>query len=550
MLEQAVTRSEAPSRQTLPWGLVLRPGLLLLLLVVEVLGLTLHFDGEDLAKRPQWWAGWLGEASVLLRGGVAFVAAFLLVASPRLHAIARDLARAATENRWWRHWLSLHVAAVGAFWVCTAQLFEGGTQSTWWVAGWLAAAGAAPTLWLLSLASGRHWRALAKQEHRTLMLAVLVGAAAAASARITQPLWNRLADATFWCVEQLLGLMYAPIVSVPSEKILGTSTFQVAISPECSGYEGIALICLFLSLYLWLFRRALRFPHALLLLPVGVLAMWLTNVLRITILIAIGTSISSGVALGGFHSQAGWIFFLSVSLGLMAAGHGLRLFAAQPLPQSESPSPRGAPDAAALLVPALVLFASIIVTSAASSGFDRWYPLRLVATAAALWHFRAAYRRFDWQWRWEAAVIGVAVFIMWLALERSLVASGSEVEAGLAQLAPVGSVLWLASRILGSVITVPLAEELAFRGYLTRKLVSPAFETVRLGHFTWLSFVGSSVAFGLLHGRWIAGTLAGMAYAVALYRRGQIGDAVYAHMTTNALIAAYVLCAGRWSLWS
>jgi exosortase E/protease (VPEID-CTERM system) len=530
--------------------LVLRAGLLLLLVVAEVLGLTLHFDGEDLAKRPQWWAWWLGEAGVLLRGGLAFVAAFLLVASPRLHGIAGALARASTGNRWWRHWLSLHLAAVGAFWVCSVQLFEGGAESTWWVAGWLAAAGVAPILWLLSLASGRYWGALAKQEHRTLMLAVLVGAAAAASARVTQTLWNRLAAATFWCVEQLLGLVYSPIVSVPSEQILGTSTFQVAISPECSGYEGIVLICLFLSLYLWLFRRALRFPHALLLLPVGVLAIWLSNVVRITTLIAIGTSISPGVALGGFHSQAGWLFFLSVSLGLMAAGHGLRLFAALPLPQPEAPSPRGASDAAALLVPALVLLASIIVTSAASSGFDRWYPLRLVATAAALWHFRAAYRGFDWQWTWQSAGIGVTVFIMWLALETSRGASGSEVEAGLAQLAPVGTGLWLASRILGSIITVPLAEEFAFRGYLTRKLVSPAFETVRLGQFTWLSFLGSSVAFGFLHGRWIAGTLAGMAYAVALYRRGQIGDAVYAHMTTNALIAAYVLSAGRWSLWS
>ena len=117
MLEQAVTRSEVPSRQTLPWGLVLRAGPLLLLLVAEVLGLTLDFDGQDLAKRPQWWAWWLGEASVLLRGGLACVAAFLLVASPRLHAIAGALARASTENRWWRRWLSLHLAAVGAFWV-------------------------------------------------------------------------------------------------------------------------------------------------------------------------------------------------------------------------------------------------------------------------------------------------------------------------------------------------------------------------------------------------------------------------------------------------
>ena len=66
----------------------------------------------------------------------------------------------------------------------------------------------------------------------------------------------------------------------------------------------------------------------------------------------------------------------------------------------------------------------------------------------------------------------------------------------------------------------------AFRGYLIRKLVSPAFETVRPGHFTWLSFVASSVLFGALHGRWLAGTLAGMAYAAALYRRGHVEEAV------------------------
>jgi membrane protease YdiL (CAAX protease family) len=58
------------------------------------------------------------------------------------------------------------------------------------------------------------------------------------------------------------------------------------------------------------------------------------------------------------------------------------------------------------------------------------------------------------------------------------------------------------------------------------------------------------VLFGLLHGRWFAGTLAGMRYAVALYRRGSVGEVVYAHMTTNILIAGYVLQFGRWSLWS
>jgi membrane protease YdiL (CAAX protease family) len=58
------------------------------------------------------------------------------------------------------------------------------------------------------------------------------------------------------------------------------------------------------------------------------------------------------------------------------------------------------------------------------------------------------------------------------------------------------------------------------------------------------------VLFGALHARWLAGALAGMLYAVAVYRRGELADAVLAHATTNALIAAYVLATGTWSLWA
>ncbi len=54
----------------------------------------------------------------------------------------------------------------------------------------------------------------------------------------------------------------------------------------------------------------------------------------------------------------------------------------------------------------------------------------------------------------------------------------------------------------------------------------------------------SSVLFGALHGRWLAGTIAGMFYAWALYRRGRVEDAILAHALTNALIAAAVLMLG------
>ena len=108
---------------------------------------------------------------------------------------------------------------------------------------------------------------------------------------------------------------------------------------------------------------------------------------------------------------------------------------------------------------------------------------------------------------------------------------------------------WLIFRVIGSVITVPIAEELAFRGYALRRLISPDFDKVSL-RFTWFSFLLSSILFGALHGRWVAGTVAGMFYAWAMYRRGKVGDAIIAHATTNALIAAHVLILGNWNYWN
>ena len=48
----------------------------------------------------------------------------------------------------------------------------------------------------------------------------------------------------------------------------------------------------------------------------------------------------------------------------------------------------------------------------------------------------------------------------------------------------------------------------------------------------------------------MAGVIAGMLFALAMYRRGALFDAVIAHSTANAMLAAYVLATHRWSLWS
>ena len=48
---------------------------------------------------------------------------------------------------------------------------------------------------------------------------------------------------------------------------------------------------------------------------------------------------------------------------------------------------------------------------------------------------------------------------------------------------------------------------------------------------------------------WLAGTLAGILYGMAVIRSGRIGEAIVAHATTNALWVAYILAFDKWHLW-
>ena len=99
-------------------------------------------------------------------------------------------------------------------------------------------------------------------------------------------------------------------------------------------------------------------------------------------------------------------------------------------------------------------------------------------------------------------------------------------------------------------ITVPIAEELAFRGYLARRIVDRNFDNVSFSSITWLSIVLSSAAFGLMHGhQWLVGILAGLAYAAIIKRTGRLSDAIFAHATTNLLLAIWVSARGDFSQW-
>ncbi len=203
---------------------------------------------------------------------------------------------------------------------------------------------------------------------------------------------------------------------------------------------------------------------------------------------------------------------------------------------------------AAYLAPLLAALATALVTSIWSDGvLDLWYGARIAAALAALFLVRHDLPRLSFSAPWVPMLLAAVVCAIWIPWGGG---GGTALAADLASMSPLGRWAWIAVRVSGSCLVIPLVEELAFRGFLLPWLASPRFEDAPSRHWTWLSVILSSAAFGALHERWLVGTVAGLAFAAARLYRGRLGDAVLAHMLCNAGISAAVLLGGRWDLWA
>ncbi len=395
------------------------------------------------------------------------------------------------------------------------------------------------------------WLQTGRRGLGVLSVAALAAFAACLLGRGTQSLWLPLCRSTFWVVEHLLRLVFADVVSDPAAFVIGTPAFRVSIAPQCSGCEGVGLIWVLMLGSFWIFRDRFRFPAVLLLLPLGTALVWFANSVRIAALVAVGTLVSPEIALTGFHSYTGWLAFKFLGLGLLTAALHCRFFCEVLGHDAQTFESERFPTAAHLARPAKMIVATAMAgTGAFSEGFDRRPSRRMQPGRSRSRCCRSSPDAWRPTWSWEAIGIGTGVFALWMALEVIVPPTGTQGGVNPSTvLAPFWAAMWLFTRVIGSVIFVPLAEELAFRGYLLRRMVAADFRSVSPDRFTAIAVMVSSAAFGALHGRWLAGTLAGVIYTLAFARRGKLGDAVLAHAVTNALLAVMVLTTGQWSLW-
>jgi exosortase E/protease (VPEID-CTERM system) len=552
----AVPHESFPVAGTGAGARIRNPSLFLLLLFVsaffllscEVIWTQQFLALRSLGGRSGWSLVLLSQTPLIVRSLLSLMLLSFGLLFFRLRASPASAVSLAV--RWQA--LLRHAALFGCFAAATVLLrrtiIEGSNALAFVTVLWLAFALASLAALLLAffplsvlqLAGGGEWAA-----------AAAASLTATALGSLAQDGWSGSAALTGDCVKWLLVRMGHTLTAKPGR--IGTQLFAVRVDPSCSGYEGMALIFVFSVGWLIWHRREYRFPAAVILIPLGLALSWNLNVVRLVILILIGDAGHRDIAMGGFHTQAGWIAFSLLAIGFCAVSHRVPGVSVSAAVSSQAEQVAGSNPAAPWLAPFVAFQAAVMLTAAAGDRLEWSYPVRILAAITILYWYRHEYRQIRISAVAPPLLFALAAFLVWSVCSLRLPHSDGPV-AALRALPLATSSIWLAFRIGGAVLVAPLVEELALRGFLMRAIQASRdrvdFAAVNPRLAGWLAIGGSSLCFGLLHGaRWEEGAATGLCFACAYRRRGELGDAILAHAATNALLVVTILATRDWRYW-
>ena len=185
--------------------------------------------------------------------------------------------------------------------------------------------------------------------------------------------------------------------------------------------------------------------------------------------------------------------------------------------------------------------------------------VRLAAMSMVLWLVARPvldFRVLNWA---GSTALGIAIFAVWIVPDLLFpgyrhsilfenVLTGT-IARGLDPSAHADPLV-LGLRGLRAVVIVPIVEELFWRGWLMRWLITVDFEKVPLGTYTPAAFWIVAVFFAAEHGPyWDVGLAAGILFNLWMIRTRSLGDLILAHAVANLSLSAYVVAAGKWEYW-
>ena len=188
------------------------------------------------------------------------------------------------------------------------------------------------------------------------------------------------------------------------------------------------------------------------------------------------------------------------------------------------------------------------------SSAEYWiYPVQTVLCAGLLVWFR---REYQWQPLTRAAFaasVAVIVFLLWISPQAffGFTPRAAGFDPGVVGSQPALFWFTVLFRFLRLVVVVPLIEEIFWRGFLLRFLISEDFERVPFGKFSWISFTIVTVLFAFSHSKadWLAALLTGALYNLVAYQTKSLFSCVLAHAVTNLLLGLWIMKTGQWGFW-
>jgi hypothetical protein len=196
------------------------------------------------------------------------------------------------------------------------------------------------------------------------------------------------------------------------------------------------------------------------------------------------------------------------------------------------------------------------------------YSLRLSATILAVLLVSPVWRTIPGRVHWIGALtVGVLGGVLWVAICRWQLEARVLEAVGLAEWAswgaraaydpythlgdtPWGLAVFLAIRLTGLALIVPLLEEIFLRGFLMRFIQQPDWWKIPLGSVTAAAAVTATVYGILAHPAEPIAAAVWFSLITFLYvRTKSLWDCVIAHAVTNALLGIYVLAFRDWTLW-
>jgi len=225
------------------------------------------------------------------------------------------------------------------------------------------------------------------------------------------------------------------------------------------------------------------------------------------------------------------------------------------------------------------------------------YPVAVLSTAAVLWYFslRGRYPELrphgatihDWLLALFIGVLGIVLWIapyhfFWKIMFARIPVFGNEniflsftygfdfekdafekIAGGLilvptrlptptydvATLGGTWKTVFIAFRIMGAAVTVPLFEELFTRSFIIRFVEDEYYKRVPIGYFTRNSALIALGLFVFSHPWWVVAVIWGVLIMWLLYYRRNLQLCIAAHAVSNLLLAAYVLATGNYYLW-